>query len=69
MLPLISACSQDQFEGMTDEEKLKKYEKIKIEILQRWTCNYFLDEIENYTKGTSFRIITDGNCKKVDKKF
>jgi hypothetical protein len=40
--------SADPFKGMSEEEKIKSYEKIKIEILQRWTCNYFFEEVNEY---------------------
>ena len=40
--------SADPFKGMSEEEKIKSYEKIKIEILQRWTCNYFSEEVNDY---------------------
>jgi hypothetical protein len=34
---------------MSEDEKLNQYKKIKIEILQRWTCNYFSEEVNEYT--------------------
>jgi hypothetical protein len=48
ILCALYGFSADPFKGMTEEEKIKSYEKIKIEILQRWTCNYFSEEVNDY---------------------
>ena len=45
----LCGFSDDPFKGMSEDEKLNQYKKIKIEILQRWTCNYFSEEVNEYT--------------------
>jgi len=51
-----------------DGTKLGLWEDYSLSV-NRISGDFHEQKIENYTKGTSFRIITDGNCKKVDKKF
>jgi hypothetical protein len=45
---LLSSCSDEPHKGLSDEEKVVEYEKIKKEILMRFTCNYFIEEIFEY---------------------
>ena len=57
ILSVLYGCSEDPFKGMSENEKIKSYEKIKIEILQRWTCNYFSEEVSDYIIDKNKKII------------
>ncbi len=48
ILLFFYGCSDDPFKGMSEDEKIKRYEEIKIKLLQRWTCNYFIEEVYEY---------------------
>jgi len=37
--------------------------------INRISGDFREQQLENYKKGTSFRVLTEGNCKKVEKKF
>ena len=37
--------------------------------INRISGDFREQQLENYKKGTTFRILTEGNCKKVEKKF
>jgi len=37
--------------------------------INRVSGDFREQQIENFQKGTSFRVVTEGNCEKVDKKF
>jgi hypothetical protein len=42
---VLLSCSDDPYKGLSTQEKLVAYEKIKKEILMRFTCNYFINEV------------------------
>jgi len=52
----------------SDDKKMGSWDDYMVTI-NRISGDFHEQRIENYKRGSSFRIITDGNCKKVDKRF
>ena len=51
-----------------DETKLGLWEDYSLSV-NRISGDFHERKLENFKRGTSFQITTEGNCKKVDKKF
>ena len=51
-----------------DDKKLGSWKDYFVTI-NRISGDFHEQQLENYKKGTSFRVLTEGNCKKVEKKF
>jgi len=52
----------------SDDKKKGSWDDYMVTI-NRISGDFREQRIESYKNGTSFRIITEGNCKKVDKRF
>jgi|GEM_PF-5875044 len=52
----------------SDDKKLGLWKDYHVTI-NRVSGDFREIQLENYKRGSSFRVVTEGNCKKVDKKF
>ena len=52
----------------SDDKKIGSWDDYMVTI-NRISGDFREQRIETYKRGSSFRIVSEGNCKKVDKKF